>query len=183
MHTLSSATHRNDQPKVEEPTTSAANGVPLRSPDTPLILKASHKTVTETPKHPELAKNSTRVPTTLSHSRTQDRGVDPVTTTSSVLDLIDAKATAGSQTSSVEGAAYATTRARTTGTDSLYLTASEGLLEGNLCASSTRKKDLLVGDLSIQATKGSRDNSPAASEEGETISPEQLRFTAAISKA
>ena len=35
----------------------------------------------------------------------------------------------------------------------------------------------------MQATKGSRDSSPAASEESEVISPEQLRFTAAISKA
>ena len=41
----------------------------------------------------------------------------------------------------------------------------------------------MVGDLSIQATKGSRDNSPTASEEGEVISPEQLRFTGAIYKA
>ena len=53
----------------------------------------------------------------------------------------------------------------------------------NTCASSTRKKDALNIDLSIQATKGSRGNSPAPSEQGEMISPEELRFTVAISKA
>ena len=35
----------------------------------------------------------------------------------------------------------------------------------------------------MQATKDSRDNSPVAREEGDVISPEQLRFTAAVSKA
>ena len=35
----------------------------------------------------------------------------------------------------------------------------------------------------MQATRGSRDDSPAPSEGEEVISPEQLRFTAAISKA
>ena len=57
------------------------------------------------------------------------------------------------------------------------------MLAGIPCGSSTRKKDQLVGDLSVQPTKGSRDNSPAGSYDGEVISPEQLRFTTAISKA
>ena len=35
----------------------------------------------------------------------------------------------------------------------------------------------------MQDTKGSRDKSQAASDEGEAISPEQLQFTAALSKA
>ena len=35
----------------------------------------------------------------------------------------------------------------------------------------------------MQATRGSRNNSPAPSEGEEIISPEQLRFTVAISKA
>ena len=35
----------------------------------------------------------------------------------------------------------------------------------------------------MQATRGSQDNSPAPSEGEEVISPEQLRFSAAISKA
>ena len=41
----------------------------------------------------------------------------------------------------------------------------------------------MVVDLSDQAPKGSRDNSPAGSEDGNAISPEQLRFTTAISRA
>ena len=93
------------------------------------------------------------------------------------------EATAGSHTSSAEDDTYATAKSRTAGTSSMFLTASEGMLAGNPCASSTRKKDTLNGDFSMQATRGSRDNSPAHSEEGEVISPEQLRFTAAISKA
>ena len=39
------------------------------------------------------------------------------------------------------------------GTVSLYLTANGGVLSGNPGASSTRKRDQLVGDLSSQATK------------------------------
>ena len=73
--------------------------------------------------------------------------------------------------------------------DSLYLTADlsadHGLPSGTPCASSTRKKDE-IADLSIQATLGSHDRTregEAKVEEGEAISPEQLRFTAAISKA
>ena len=124
-----------------------------------------------------------QLPSTLSLTRTQDRGLDPMTNTLSVIDLTDTKATAGSQTSSVEDNAYATARVRTTRTDSMFLTASEGVLTGNPCASSTRKKEPLNGDLSVQATKGSRDNSPAASYEGKVISSEELRFNAAISKA
>ena len=65
----------------------------------------------------------------------------------------------------------------------MFLTASEGMLAGNPCDSSARKKVALNGDLSMQPTRGSRDNSPAPSEEGEVISPEQLRFTAALAKA
>ena len=78
---------------------------------------------------------------------------------------------------------YATARARVTGTDSIFLLASEGVLAGNPCASSTRKKDQVVGDLLVQATRGSRNNSPVVRDEGETTSPEHLRFNAAFSKA
>ena len=80
-----------------------------------------------------------QLPTKLSYTRIQDRRVDPMTTNSSVIDLTVTKATEGSQTSSVEDAAYVTARALTTGTDSLYLTASKGVLEGSPCASTTRK--------------------------------------------
>ena len=65
----------------------------------------------------------------------------------------------------------------------MYLTAYEGVPAGNPCASSTRKRDQLVGDLYIQVIKGSRDKMLAGSEDGEAISPKQLRFTRAIFKA
>ena len=100
----------------------------------------------------------------------------------STLDLTDTRATAGSHTSSTEDEVYATARMRT-GTNSLSLTASEGMLTGKPCVSSTRQKDNANGELSVQATRGSQDNSPAPSEGEEVISPQQLRFTAAISKA
>ena len=102
--------------------------------------------------------------------------------TLSTLDLTDTRATAGSHTSSTGDEAYATARMRT-GTNLLFLTASEGMLTGKPCASSTRQKDNANGELSVQATRGSQDNSPAPSEGDEKISPEQLRLTAAISKA
>ena len=86
-----------------------------------------------------------------------------MTTTSSIIDLTDTKATAGSQTSIVEDATYEFARARTSRTDSLYLTASEEVLAG---ASITRKKDQRMGDLSILVTEGSWGNSPAAGEKG-----------------
>ena len=103
--------------------------------------------------------------------------------TSPTFDLTDTRATAGSRTGSTEDEAYATARMRTAGTNSLFLTASEGMLTGKPCASSTRQKDNANGELSVQATRGSQDNSPAPSEGEEVTSPEQLRFTAAISKA
>ena len=118
-------------------------------------------------------------------STTRDQGVDPMSTI--YLDSsVDTKATLGSQT---EGATFATAPISMSGPDSLYLTADlsadHGLPSGTPCASSTRKKDE-IADLSIQATLGSHDRTherEAKVEEGEAISPEQLRFTAAISKA
>ena len=121
---------------------------------------------------------------------TRDQGVDPMSTVSldsSVeVDLSNTKATLGSQT---EGATFATAPISMSGPDSLFLTADlsadHGLPSGTPCASSTRKKDE-IADLSIQATLGSHDRTregEAKVEEGEAISPEQLRFTAAISKA
>ena len=127
--------------------------------------------------------STVQLPPTLSLTRTQDKRVDTMTTTSSVIDLTDTKASVGSQICSVEDDTYATARVSITGTDSMFLTASEAVLTGNPCDSSTRKNEHLNGDLSMQATKGSLDNSPASSDEGEVILPEQLRFTAAVSKA
>ena len=120
---------------------------------------------------------------------TRDQGVDPMSTiyldSSVEVDLTRTKATLGSQT---EGAAYATAPISMSGPDSLYLTADltadHGLPSGTPCASSTRKKEE-IADLSVQATHGSHDRTREVEtkvEEGEAISPEQLRFTAAISK-
>ena len=121
---------------------------------------------------------------------TRDQGVDPMSTiyldSSVEVDLSNTKATLGSQT---EGETFATAPISMSGPDSLYLTADlsadHGLPSGTPCASSTRKKDE-IADLSIQATLGSQDRTREVEvkvEEGEAISPEQLRFTAAISKA
>ena len=86
-------------------------------------------------------------------------------------------------TSSAEVEAYTTARVSATGTSSMFLTASEGIPTDNPCASSTRKKDDVNGELSMQTTRGSQDNSPDPSEGEDVISPEQLRFTVAISVA
>ena len=124
-----------------------------------------------------------QLPSMMSLTRTRDQRVDPMATTTSTVDLTDTRATAVSHTSSAEDEAYSTARVRTAGTSSMFLTASEGILTGNPRASSTRKKDNVNGEYSMQATRGSPDNSPAPSEGEEVISPEQLGFTAAISKA
>ena len=125
---------------------------------------------------------------------TRDQGVDPMSTiyldSSVEADLSSTKATLGSQT---EGATFVTAPISISGPDCLYLTADlsadHGLPSGTPCASSTRKKDE-IADVSVQATYGSHDRTREVEtkvEEGEaisdTISPEQLRFTAAISKA
>ena len=123
-------------------------------------------------------------------STTRDQGVDSMSTiyldSSVEVDPSSTKATLGSQT---EGAMFATAPVSMSGPDSLYwtadLSAEHGLPSGTPCASSTRKKDE-IADLSIQATLGSHDRTreeEAKADEGEAISPEQLRFTAAISKA
>ena len=109
---------------------------------------------------------------------TRDQGVDPMSTiyldSSTEVDLYSTKATLGSQ---AEGAAYVTAPITVSAPDSLYLTADDGMPSGTPCASSTRRREE-TADLSVQATHGSpRD------EEAGVISPEQLRFTAAISKA
>ena len=123
-------------------------------------------------------------------SATRDQGVDPMSTiyldSSTEVDLASTRVTLGSQT---EGAAYATAPTTRSGPNSLYLTddltAQDGMPSGTPCASSTRKKEETM-DLSVQATHGSDDGTDEAEpKEGEAavISPEQLRFTAAISKA
>ena len=70
-----------------------------------------------------------------------------------------------------------------------FRTAIEDLPRGNPCASSTKRKEtsetaaLNTTNDSIRSTKGSSLLPSATREEEEAISPEQLRFTEAISKA
>ena len=123
-------------------------------------------------------------------SATRDQGVDPMSTiyldSFTEVDLTSTKVTLGSQT---EGAAYVTAPTTMSGPNSQYLTADltafDGMPSGTPSASSTRKKEETM-DLSVQATHGS-DNGTDEMEPKEgaaaIISPEQLRFTAAISKA
>ena len=107
----------------------------------------------------------------------------PITLKSSTLDLTDTKGTVGSHASSMEENTFATARPHVIEASSLYLTAGEGLPVGHPCASSTRKRDQMAGDLCVQATKSSREALPACSEDGNAISAEQLRFTTVISRA
>ena len=199
MHALSTSSQaaRDDgQVRANTPIESSSQMAPIRTPSQPITLKTSPKTEPKALKPSIAEKKTTKVhvcapnslstvllPPTTSHAPTQYRGVDPMTTTSSTLDLTDTKATSGSCASSTENEAYTTANARTVGTTCMLLTASEGMPTSNPYASSTRKRDALNGDLSMQGTKGSRENSPAPRKEGEIISREQLRFTAAISKA
>ena len=181
-----------EQAKVVEPVASTSKMAPMHTPNPPVALKTIPKTEPKVLKPPLKGKKATKVhvfspnslsavqlPSTMSLTRTRDQGVDPMTTTSSTVDLTDTRATAGSHTSSAEDETHTTARVRTAGTSSMFLTASKGILTGNPCASSTRKKDNVNGELFIQATRGNRDDSPVPSEGEEVISPEQLRFTAA----
>ena len=122
---------------------------PIRTPSQPITVKMSAKTEPKALKPPREAKHeSTRVapnflstvllPPTISLAPTQDPGVDPMTTTSSTIDLTDTKATAGSCASSAENEAYATANARTVGKTSMFLTASEGIPAPAVLARETR---------------------------------------------
>ena len=187
---------RKQQPETTEPIASTSKTVPMRTQDPLVTIKASPKTEPRISKLPPAGKKTNRVhvcapnslssaplPPLLSFTRTQDQAVDPMTTTLSTIELTDTKATAWSRVGSTDEEGYTTARTETAGLTSMFLTASEGIPTGDPCASSTRKKTDVNGELSMQATRGSRDNSPAPSEEEEAISREQLRFTAAISKA
>ena len=156
----------------------AAGNLVLTMPDT------ERKPARVQMRGPHDSADSSRPSTAL--GTTRDQGVDPMSTiyldSSTEVDLSSTKATLGSQT---EGAAYVTAPITVSAPDSLYLTADDGMPSGTPCASSTRRKKE-TADLSVQATHGSeggaREVDPRDEEAG-TISLEQLRFTAAISKA
>ena len=114
--------------------------------------------------------------------------MDPITIyldSSTEVDPSSTKATLGSQ---ADETAFLSAQTMPSGPSSLYLTADNGMPSGNPCASSTRRREqktIDLADLSIQATQGNKDATcdPEPTEETEVISPEQLRFNAAISKA
>ena len=115
--------------------------------------------------------------------------MDPITTiyidSSTEIDPSNAKATQGTEADVTTYLSLPTTSSRPC---SLYLTTDSGIPSGNPCASSTRKKEEGTNDLvdlSIQATQVSDDvtRDPEPKNETDVISPEQLQFTAAISKA
>ena len=127
-------------------------------------------------------------------SATRDQGVDPISTiyldSSTEVDLASTKVTLGSQTEGAAYVTYVTAPTTVSGPNPLYLTAdltaNDGMPSGIPCASSTRKKEGETIDLSVQATHGSDDGTDEVEHkegEAEAISLEQLRFTAAISKA
>ena len=156
----------------------AAGNLVLTMPDT------ERKPARVQMRGPHDSADSSRPSTAL--GTTRDQGVDPMSTiyldSSTEVDLSSTKATLVSQT---EGTAYVTAPITVSAPDSLYLTADDGMPSGTPCASSTRRKEE-TADISVQATHGSeggaREVEPRDEEAG-TISPEQLRFTAAISKA
>ena len=176
-------TSEAEQAEVAKPVASTSKTVPMRTPKPPMTLKTSPKTEPRVFIPPVMGKKTTKVhvcapnslsavpmPSMTSLTRPRDQGVDPMPTTSSTIDLTDTRATAGSHASSTEDEAYTSARVRTVGTNSMFLTASEGILTGNPCASSTSKKDNVNGELSMQATRGSQDDSPAPSEGKEVLS-------------
>ena len=168
--------------ETAEPIASTSKMVPMRNPNPSITLKTSPKTQPKVAIPPPINKKTTKVhvcmpnplsdtsiPPVTSLTQTRDQGVDPMPITLSTLDLTDTRATAGSRTSSTEDEAYVPARMRT-GTNSLFLTASEGMLTGKPCASSILQRDNANGELSVQATRGSQDNSPAPSEEEKVVS-------------
>ena len=183
MNALSAAT-RGDKPKPDVFMTDI-KVVRERTTGPPLTIKRSPETVTKAPTPPTVFKkpaivqvcahstsSATLLPSQASVlTRTQIRGVDPITLDYSTLDLTDTKATVGSHASSVEDNNIATNRVPMIGNGRPNL------------ALVALVKTRLMWDLSVQATKGSMCNSPACSQDGGAIPPEQLRFTTVISKA
>ena len=131
--------------------------------------------------------SSSAMPSAMTLTNTQDQGVDPITIyldSPTEVDLSHTKATMESQT---DETVYLSAQTMLSGPNSLYLTVDNGMPSDNPCACSTRKKDQQTmdeTDLSIQATRGSDEATrELEATEDELISPEQLKFTAAISKA
>ena len=174
-----------------KPSTSKSTTPETRAKDPVLIMAdVERKPARVQVRGPHDSSSMSQITSSVVRSATRDQGVDPMSPiyldTSTEVDLSCTKATLGSQT---DGAAYATAPTMASGTDSLYptadWTAEDGMPSGAPCASSTRKKED-VANLSVRATHGSDDGTDEVTPkegEAEVISPEQLRFTAAISKA
>ena len=173
-----------------KPSTSKSTTPETRTKDpVPIMAAVERKPARVQVRGPHDSSSMSQITSSVVRSATRDQ-VDPMSPiyldTSTEVDLSCTKATLGSQT---DGAAYATAPTMVSGTDSLYLTADwtaeDGMPSGAPCASSTRRKED-VTNLSVRATHGSDDGTDeVAPKEGEAevISPEQLRLTAAISKA
>ena len=190
------SSHRSQATKPElasvlKPSTSKSTTPETRTRDpVPIMAAVERKPARVQVRGPHDSSSMSQMTSSMVRSATRDQGVDPMSPiyldTSTEVDLSCTKATLGSQT---DGAAYVTAPTMVSGTDSMYLTADwtaeDGMPSGTPCASSTRRKED-VTNLSVRATHGSDDGTDdVAPKEGEAevISPEQLRFTAAISKA
>ena len=144
-----SAAARGERQKPEV-TMTDAKVMPSRNAGLSPMSKASAETVTNSPKKPEATKRPAQeqvcapctstaalVPSqTTLLTRTQHRAVDPITKDSSTLDLTDAKSTAGSHASIVNGNSFATAQAQVTEVSSI-LAADEGVPASNTCANVT----------------------------------------------
>ena len=104
-----------ERAKVVEPVAYTSKKVPMLTPNPPVTLKTSPKRKSMVLKPPPTGKKTTEVhvcvpdslstvplSSTTSLTRTRDQGVDPMTTTSSTVDLTDTRATAGSNANSTE---------------------------------------------------------------------------------
>ena len=136
-------------------------------------------------KNPHDSSSCSVIPPSTTAVDTRDQGVDPIIITldSTEADVASTRATLGSQT---DDANYVTARATFTGPNLSFLTADSGEPSGTPCASSTRKKEQATMDQSVEATHGSDSTADDPEHQNvaeNVISPEQLRFTAAMSKA
>ena len=99
MHTLRCAP-ADKQPKAAELIASTSKTVPMRTPNQPITLKTSPKSEPRVSKPPPTDKKTNKVhvcapnplssvslPPAPTFTRTQNRAVDPMTTTSSIVDL------------------------------------------------------------------------------------------------
>ena len=126
-----------------------------------------------------------------STSNTRDVGIDPMSQGTSLTEATRPSSlpSPGATTTNGEVTTYFSAKAYPDGTPSGFQTAEGTVPTGRPCASSTQKQEILTIDStntthdSMKSTRGSSVELPPDAEEEEPISPEQLKFTEAISKA